>query len=320
MSTEKAIVELSHSERFTNEVCRLLKANTKVEVSEAQRKLISSYFIKLDMTIKAAELKRLAKSDANRTLPITWANVNMEKLANDTMMHSKIGLNPMQPNHLHFAPFKNNSINKYDLVFTIGYRGCEIKAKRYGLNMPKNVIVELVYSTDYFEPLKKDAKNEVENYIFSIKKPFSRGDIVGGFYYHVHENPRQNRLRIFSMADIEKRIPKTASVEFWGGEKDEWVNGQKTGNKIKVEGWRDEMAWKTIYRSAFNDITIDGDKVDDAYVSTVDEEFTSYEEVKTEIPATANTVEININEEADVIDTETVIENNSPSSAEEVPF
>ena len=72
-----------------------------------------------------------------------------------------------------------------------------------------------IRNTDY-QQLKKDLGYVIEN-------AFDKGDIMGGYYYHVYfDSPEKNKLRVFSMKDIEKRIPKTASVEFWGGEKDLW--------------------------------------------------------------------------------------------------
>lgn len=65
--------------------------------------------------------------------------------------------------------------------------------------------------------------------------------------------------------DIEKRKPDHASPEFWGGEKDKWENNKKVGTET-VEGWYDKMAWKTIYRAAYGDITIDSQKIDDDYL------------------------------------------------------
>ena len=266
MSLQKTTetVELSPSERFTSAVIQEFKNNNgSIELSGFQKRLIQNYFIKLDSVLKEAERKRMLKKEANRDVtPITWQNVNMTKLAEDVMIFSRLGLDPGLPNHLSLIPFKNNSTSKYDVTGIIGYRGLEIKAKKYGLDKIVDVVVELVYSKDTFTAIKKGLNQEVETYKLEISNPFNRGEIVGGFYYQIFDDAKKNTLRLFSLADIEKRKPAYASAEFWGGEKDVWKDGKKAGVE-KVSGWFDEMCYKTIYRSAFNNITLDAQKMDD---------------------------------------------------------
>ena len=43
-------------------------------------------------------------------------------------------------------------------------------------------------------------------------------------------------------------------------------NKKKTGKKVKVEGWYEKMCWKTLYRAAYGDITIDSQKIDSDYM------------------------------------------------------
>lgn len=226
------------------------------------------------MKLKALELKRMKTNEQYRDpLAFTWANVNMSQLAIDVITYSSVGLDPVQPNHINPIPFKNNGLNKYDITFIIGYKGTEIKAKKYGLEIPDDVIVELVYKNDKFKQIKKDITNRIENYQFEIVEDFNRGELVGGFYYHkFFNNPEKNKIRVFSKAEIDKRKPDHASAEFWGGEKDEYANGRKTGNKVQVEGWYDEMAYKTIYRAAYNAITIDSEKIDQNYLTVMKRE------------------------------------------------
>lgn len=255
----------SHSIRFTEAVMKefnLSSVGSNIELSSFQQKLIQNYFIKLDDSLKTAETKRLAKSEQYRdALSLTWDNVNMSKLALEVVALSSVGLDPLQPNHINLIPYKNKHTNKYDVTAIIGYRGLELKARKYGLNIPDDVIVELVYSSDVFKQKKKDSNNRVEGYSFEITNEFDRGTVVGGFYYHsFYEKPEKNKIRVFSLRDIEKRKPAYASAEFWGGIKDKWVNGKKEG-KETVDGWKNEMSWKTIYRAAFNDITIDSEKI-----------------------------------------------------------
>lgn len=259
-------VTVSPSERFTAAVLKnFSQDNGDVQITPFQKRLSQSYFIKIDQMLKASELKRLAKAEQYReTLSYTWDNVNMNKLAIDVVAYSSVGLDPMQKNHLHPIPYKNSSLNKYDISFTKGYNGLELVAKKYGFDVPDDVIVRLVYQKESFTPIYKDSENRKESFTHKPSdNPFDKGDIVGGYYYHVYfDNPEKNKLRVFSIKDIEKRIPKSASVEFWGGEKDTWKDGKKSG-KEQVEGWKDEMAWKTIKRAAWDAVNIDSQKIDE---------------------------------------------------------
>ena len=194
-----------------------------------------------------------------------------------------------------------------------GYRGIELRATKYGLNIPDAVVVELVFSTDKFKSFKKDRNNQVESYEFEITNDFDRGHITGGFYYHIYkDNPEKNKLVTYNIQDIEKRKPTYASVEFWGGEKDLWEKDEKTGKSKKVgketvEGWYKEMCWKTMYRAAFNDITIDSQKIDDAYLNLKQTEMSYLEEnAAAEIAENAN------KEFIDITDTTTVIDDSAP--------
>jgi recombination protein RecT len=240
---------------------------------------------------------------------------------------SAIGLDPIQKNHINLIPFKNSSTNKFDINFMMGYRGMELKAKKYGFEAPDDVTVKVVYSNEKFVPIYKDVENETESYIFKpAADPFDRGEIKGGFYYHVFKNaPEKNKLRVFNMADIEKRIPGHASPEFWGGEKPIYKNGQKTNQTEKVEGWKDEMVYKTICRAAYDDITIDSEKIDDHFVKMLmqDEERNNLPEPETAQniieKKQANAKEMNFDEAIDVTDKEAVKEIEAKKETVKVP-
>lgn len=306
--------ELTPSERFMNKVVSEFSASVGViALTDFQKRLAQNYFVALDAVLKTTEEKRLKKAEKYRDpLPVTWANVNMEKLARDVVAMARVGFDPAQPNHINLIPFKNNHTNKYDIAFIEGYRGIELKATKYGLDVPDNVIVELVYSTDKFRPIKKDWRNECEGYEFEVTNPFDRGEIVGGFYYHQYtQHPQKNKLVTMSLRDILKRKPDHASPEFWGGQKDKWENGQKVG-KEQVEGWYEKMCWKTVYRAAYNDITIDSQKIDDDYLRL--------KQLETEYAAAEVAQEIRENANKEVIDIEsevTVIENASSRAQED---
>lgn len=270
-----ATPELSASERFTTAVLKEFSNNTGgtgMSVTQFQKKLATSYFIKIDSILKDNEKKRLAKKEESRDpLEFSWKNVNMEKLAQDVMSFSSVGLDPLQKNHIFPIPYKNTAKNKYDITFIPGYRGIELKAMKYGLTPPK-VRVQVVCANDEFVPLMKDEDNPVETYKFKITKPFDRGEITGGFYYHDYEDKSKNKLRIMNMAAIEKRRPDKASPEFWGGEKVIWKNGKPTNDVEKVEGWLEEMVYKTLHRAGHDDITIDSEKIDEHLVRMLEAE------------------------------------------------
>ena len=261
--------ELSMSQRFSDAMVKEFQGGVgTVDLTDFQQRLAQNYFIDIDATLKTAEIARLKKSEKwQDPVPVTWSNIDMNLLSRNLISYVRIGLDPAQKNHINAIPFKNNTTQKYDIVFIEGYRGIQLKAEKYGLDIPDAVTVEVVYSTDKFQAIKKDMQNKVENYVFEITNPFDRGEIVGGFYYHIFNgNPDKNKLVVFSLKDILKRKPKYASVEFWGGEKDIWKDGKKTGKKEPTEGWYDRMVYKTIYRAAYNDITIDSQKIDDDYL------------------------------------------------------
>jgi len=260
--------EQSMSVRFTDKVLKEFSSGVgDIALTEFQKRLIQNYFISLDLSLRVAEEKRLKKSEQYRDkLPITWANVNLEELARNVVAYARVGLDPAQKNHINMMPFKNNNSNKYDIVFIEGYRGIELKATKYGLDVPAAVIVQLVYTNDKFKAIKKSLRNPVESYDFDTVDDFNRGEIKGGFYYHVYNDPTKNKLVVMTLADILKRKPAYASVEFWGGDKEEWKDGKKTGKKEHVDGWYSEMCQKTIHRAAYNDITIDSQKIDTDYL------------------------------------------------------
>lgn len=294
------------SEKFTNMVLRETTAilGENAVIPTFQKRLIQNNFIAADMALKSAETNRLKKPESSRdALSVNWANVNLNKLAIDVMVYSSLGLDPTQNNHITPIIYKNNNLNKYDINFMLGYKGIELKAKKYGLEVPDMVTVELVYSSDVFIPIKKDLTNKVESYNFQVNNPFNRGEVIGGFWYHEFtKTPEKNKLRIFSLADIEKRKPKYASPEFWGGEKDKYENGKKSG-KEQVAGWFEEMAYKTIYRDAYNKITIDANKIDDNYQRLVSLEQDAREnEILNDIATTSNTRPLEFTEAEEVVE------------------
>jgi recombination protein RecT len=308
MDKDKAVVkaDVPVSVKFMNKVVSEFSSGvSEIALTNFQKRLAQNYFIALDSSLKMAEEKRLKKSEKYRdALPVTWANVDMTELAQSVIAAARIGWDPSQDNHVSLIPFKKNALNKYGITFMPGYRGIELKAKKYGLDIPDHVVVELVCFNDKFKSFKKDRNNKFETYEFEIVNDFDRGTIVGGFYYHVYvDNPEKNKLVVFTVKDIEKRKPSYAAPEFWGGEKDVWKNGQKVG-KEHTDGWYEKMCYKTVYRAAYKDITIDSQKIDDDYMRLKQTEQ-SFAEATQEIAEKANREIIDITADAMVTDEST---------------
>lgn len=320
-TNEMAKVEPTPSERFTHAVMREFPSvgQNKVELTSFQKKLIQNYFIKLDGILKESEVKRLAKSEQYRDpLPYTWQNVNMNKLAQDVVAYSSIGLDPLQKNHINPIPYKNKKTNQYEVTFIEGYNGMELKANKYGYDVPDEVVFELKYSTDKFKSHKKSLNNKVESYEFEVTNDFDRGELEGGFYYMIYrEHPEKNKLVVMNRRQIEKRRPEYAAAEFWGGEKDVWRNGQKAG-KQEVEGWEEEMFLKTLKRHCWNSINIDSQKIDDFLMRVLENESQANERVVQEqITAGANKQEIGFEEKTEDVPHQEVTEEQDPSKEEE---
>lgn len=270
---------LANSEKFTNMVIREFGSNVAgvLPVTDYQRQLIQGYFIQIDRSLKSAEERRIRQNDGNKDHkwdnndPINWNTIDLNQLALDVMHFARMGLDMMQDNMLTAIPFKDNNrtaktgTKMYTVNLMKGYNGIQYIAEKYALEKPESVTVELVYSTDTFRPIKKSINNKVESYEFEINNPFDRGDIIGGFGYIEFSDPQKNRLIMLTKKDIEKRKPKKASAEFWGGTKTEWVNGKKT--EVETDGWYEEMCLKTIKREVFKpkNIPLDPKKIDDEY-------------------------------------------------------
>jgi len=290
MAVELAKKEESLSNRFMNAVVKEFSGSVgEVALTNFQRRLAQNYFIAVDQALVKAEQKRQMKKSNKDPLAVTWSNIDMQQLALDVVACARVGLDPAQPNQVSPVPYKDNNKGKYVIVFIDGYWGIELKGCKYGLDIPDSVTVELVYQNDHFKPIKKDANNKVESYEFDVQNPFDRGELAGGFYYHsFNENPTKNRLVVMTLKDILKRKPQYAAAEFWGGEKTIWKDGKPAG-KEKVEGWYEHMCWKTIYRAAYRDITIDSQKIDDDYLRLKkQEELFGDRELEAEIEAEAN--------------------------------
>jgi recombination protein RecT len=169
--------EPSQSERFTEMVMKQFTNNAgELALTNFMKKLCQNYFIRIDQTLKDLEKKRLATKEQYRSaVAFDWKNVNLSKLAVDVVAHSAVGLDPTQPNQVNCIPYLNKSTSKFDIGFIIGFKGLELKVKKYALECPDDVVVELVFKNDKFKQIKKDMNNKVETYTFEIVDDFDRG-------------------------------------------------------------------------------------------------------------------------------------------------
>jgi recombination protein RecT len=85
--------ESSLSVRFMNKVMTEFTSGVgEVALTKFQKRLAQNYFIAVNSTLQKAELKRLKKEEKYRDpIPVTWANVNMEGLAQDVVACARIG-------------------------------------------------------------------------------------------------------------------------------------------------------------------------------------------------------------------------------------
>lgn len=293
------------SERFTDAVINEFQGNIgQLNLSEYQKQLIRNYFIGIDTALKNAETSRSYSKKKVNDPTITWDNINMNKLAVDVVQNAKLGLDMSISNHLHVVPFKNSKTNKYDLSLMPGYEGLKYIAMSFAVHKVVDIKVELVYENDVFQPVYK---NNIEGYEFKITNPFSRGNVIGGFGYIRYENEVHNKLVVMSVAELLKRKPSTASPEFWGGSKDKYENGQKIGTE-EIEGWTNEMLYKTMVRATCKKVPVDPKKVNDSYIYVMESSDSYYidnqeNKVQEEIDDNANKSLIDI-ETGEIQDTE----------------
>ncbi len=297
--------ELNHSERFTNKVLLEFGSSNAgdIQISEYQRRLIGNYFVAISGSLKSAEEDRIRKNKNNKDkkynndLPIIWDNVNLNALALSVVHYARMGLDMMQDNHLSPIPFKNNNTGKYELTLMPGYNGIIYVAEKYALKQPKCVTTELVYSTDNFKPIKKGMNLSYDSYDFEITNPFNRGEIVGGFGYIEFDDIKDNKLIIMTKADFDKRKPKYASANFWGGESKQWEDGKQI--TVQVDGWEAEMYMKTLKRAVYSpkNIPLDPKKIDDSYQFMKQQELEYAKmEAQSEIDEKANVINIDSSE------------------------
>lgn len=321
MSEKKNEIVRNNSEVFTNTVMRAFATGgMEISPTQKQKELVQGYFIAIDKMLAETEEKRVQNNknnsnhDYDNNLPYTWNNVDLKQLALDVMHYSKMGLDIQQKNMIHAIPFKKNRTQKYEIYLMEGYNGIKFKAEKYALDKPKNVVVELIYSSDTFHLIKKDSIHSVEGYEFQINNPFDRGELLGGFGYYEFDDKTKNKVVFMTKKDIEKRKPEKASAEFWGGVKTKYVNGQR--QQVEIDGWYEEMCLKTLKRFVYSEanLPLDPMKIDDHYLYIKEREMQMEKQtVDNEVKNNANkeVFEAEFTEKAEKVEPEAIEESSS---------
>ena len=235
---------VSLSNHFVNRVLTELNGSVEVSWNPEEKRLAQGYYMGIERSLQAAEERR---NTTKNSLAFNWKNTIIDSdLAQKIASNVRLGLDMRIDNNLFVVPRKDNKVGKYRLSFMVGFEGRKLIAKKFALDKIVDIKDELVYSTDKFSILKKDANRDVESYTFEVTNPFDRGKLVGGFVYVQFENPTKNFVFLMSIKEIEKCKSKALTSAIW----DEWF---------------DLMARKTIIHAACKKITIDPAKINDAY-------------------------------------------------------
>ncbi|KKL15612.1 hypothetical protein LCGC14_2503850 [marine sediment metagenome] len=218
MNDKAEVVKLepTYSQRFTNVVVKEFGGTVgKLSLTPLQERLAQHLFVAIDTQLKSLEVKRALDKSKKDNAPIAWENINMNKLAIDSVHRIELGLDALIPNHIHPIPYWNKRLEKYDLSLDVGYVGKDYYKRKMALEPPLDIRYELVYSNDEFMPIKKSALSEVESYEFKIKNAFDRGEVVGGFGYISYTDPKKNTLVLVTKDDMEKSRKAAKSDAFW---------------------------------------------------------------------------------------------------------
>ena len=264
------------SSAFVKRVQQLFAAEmgSQLSFTDYEKTLAQHMYIKCDAQLKALEEKRTRQD----ILPYKWENVNLQKLAMDTVHRIGLGLDALIPNHLHPVPYFNNTLKKHDLDLRIGYTGKDYCRRKMAIETPVEVIYEIVHKTDTFKPIMRTAGNPIEQYDFEINEPFARGEIVGGFGYIIYTEAIKNRLIIVTMDDIKKAERGAKTQDFWADNK-----------------YRKEMIYKTIVHRVADKLPLDPQKVNAksyAYVEAQEVEREAREEIESNANKTTIDIEV----------------------------
>ncbi len=253
LATVEELAMKRNSARFLAEVERQFVAEVGSErmFTPLEKRLAQHMYLAVDQALKTAEADRVRKNKPGAEY--TWTTIDRQKLALDTVHRISLGLDALIPNHIWPVMYFNGAKKMYDIDLLIGYVGRDYVSRTHALETPLAIVYELVHATDTFKALPRSSTREVEGYEFEINNPFDRGDIIGGFGYVVHDDPRKNRLILVTQRDF-KRSKDASKSTFW------------SENDV-------EMHLKTVYHRVAAKIPMDPEKVNaSAYAAVMAEE------------------------------------------------
>ncbi len=192
--------------RFTNAVVAAYQdIATGITLTENQRALMANYYVAIDEMLK------------NSKQGYKWSQVRMNELATAVSHLCRLNIDPRLPGMVSFLPFRVKDTGTIHLVPCLGWKGLEFEAKTYGVDPPKTLTVELVYSNDKFSVIKKDAFHESDSYTFEIANPFDRGKVVGAFALLEYDDKSKNKVMAMSVEELMSYRPDKYDPTFWQG-------------------------------------------------------------------------------------------------------
>lgn len=227
--------------RFTNSIISNFNdyAGLPISLTPHQKTLAQHLFQYLDKQFTELEKKRTSSERP----PIIWQNINLQKLALDSVNVVRSGLDAMMKNYLNGIPYLNGRTKLYDVDLRPGYEGIVFYTMNVALHPIKTMRHELVYANDKFLPLKKSEARSTETFIHEIPSPFDRGPVTGGYGYVEYEDPQYNQLIIVKPEDFKKAQSASKDGSFW-------------------QNWTDEMKYKTVVYRTCSKVPKDPNKAD----------------------------------------------------------
>lgn len=261
-------VQETYSARFVAEVERQWNSQMSdgLEWTSYEKALAQHTFLKVDEALRDADQRRLDQKNADKVTPYIWNNINVQKLALNTVHVVGLGLDPILPNHVHAVFYWNRRDGKYDCALQRGYAGKDLCARTMTLDpQPIDIVYHLVHERDKFVPVWRSDDQPGDRYIFETPEPFNRGQVIGGFGYVVYDDPRKNRLYLVPPEEFKLAEKVSKTDKFWKGDS------------------RERMQYKTVVNRVADKLPIDPRKVNArsyAYVTgqeheTVDDEMTA---------------------------------------------
>ena len=183
---------------------------------------------------------------------LTWENINLQKMAKDTLYLVKLGINATIPGHVYSIIRRNGKTEGlFDVQLRVGYKGEEYYVTTSSLHPVKRIIKRLVYGDEKLVVYPAGMNNPVEGYELILgEDPFNRGKLRGGFAYIEYEDPALNELIVMSVDDFETRRKLAGNDQFWGK-------------------WYDKMCLKTLVHEAAGTIILDPMKIDNFSLAQV---------------------------------------------------